>query len=314
MSQAEAARIFGVSRQSVNGWHRCWRENGIRALRSRPRGRPSQIQSAPWQATTTVRLITERCPDQLKLPFALWTREAVRDLIASRFGIRLSVWTVGRYLKRWGFTPQKPLRRAYEQNPKVVKQWLRKEYPSIRNHAKREGATIYWGDETGMRSDYQAGRSYGRRGQTPVIMGTGQRFRCNMISAITNRGKLAFMVFDKGFKTAVFLNFLRRLIRHSRRKVFLIIDGHPVHKSARVSWWVKRHQKKIRLFFLPGYSPDLNPDEFLNHDVKTNAVGRKRPRHRNELITNVRKFLWSTQHRPEKVRKYFHHSTVRYAA
>jgi transposase len=314
MSQTEAARVFGVSRQSVNAWHQRWRQGGRRALRSRPRGRPRRIRLQPHQAATVVRLITDRCPDQVKLPFALWTREAVRDLIAQRCGVRLSVWTVGRYLRRWGFTPQKPLRRAYERNPQAVRRWLRKQYPAIRALARREAATIFWGDETGMRSDHQAGRSWGRRGKTPVIPGTGQRFRCNLISAITNRGQLAFMVFERRFTAAVFVAFLRRLLRHAGRKVFLIVDEHPVHTSAAVARWVERHRQRLRLFFLPGYSPDLNPDEFLNQDVKTNAVGRKRPRDRVELMSNVRRYLWSTQRRPKKVRRYFNPPSVRYAA
>jgi len=314
MSQAQAGRVFGVSRRSVNTWHRRWREGGARALRARPRGRPSSIRLAPWQAATIVRLLTERCPDQLKLPFALWTREAVRDLIARRFSLRLSVWTVGRYLRRWGFTPQKPLRRAYERDPVAVRRWLRKQYPAIRALARQERATIFWGDETGMRSDHQAGRSWGRRGQTPVIPGTGKRFRCNMLSAITNRGKLAFMVFERKFTTAVFVEFLRRLLRHAGRKVFLIVDEHPVHVAAAVERWVERHRQRLRLFLLPGYSPELNPDELLNQDVKTNAVGRQRPRDKTELVGNVRRFLWSTQRQPQKVRSYFQHPSVRYAA
>jgi transposase len=207
------------------------------------------------------------------------------------------VWTVGRYLRRWGFTPQKPLRRAYERDPVAVRRWLTKQYPAIRALARRERATVFWGDETGMRSDHQAGRSWGRRGRTPVIPGTGKRFRCNMISAITNRGRLAFMVFPGSFNAAVFLRFLRRLVRHARRKVFLIVDEHPVHVAEEVERWVKRHRRHIRLFFLPGYSPELNPDELLNQDVKTNAVGRKRPRHKGELMANVRRYLWSTASR-----------------
>lgn len=314
MSQAEAARVFGVSRQAINGWSRRWRENGMPALQSKPRGRPSIIRLAPWQAATTVCLLTDRCPDQLKLPFALWTREAVRDLIARRFGIRLSVWTVGRYLTRWGFTPQKPLRRAYERDPEAVRHWLTKEYPTIRALARRESAIIYWGDEMGMRSDHQAGTSYGRRGKTPVIPGTGKRFRCNLISAITNRGKLAFMVFGENFTTSVLILFLKRLIRHAGRKAFLIVDEHPVHTARRVEQWVARHRRQVRLFFLPGYSPDLNPDELLNQDVKTNAVGRRRPHNRVEMVGNVRRYLWSTQRRPQKVRAYFRHPKVRYAA
>lgn len=314
LSQAQAARLFGVSRRSVNGWYRGFRTGGPRALRSRPRGRPRILELKPYQAAITVRLITDRCPDQLTLPFVLWTREAVQALIARRFGVRLSVWTVGRYLRRWGFTPQKPVRRAYEQNPAAVRRWLKKQYPAIRALAQRERAAIFWGDETGMRSDHQAGRSWGRRGQTPVVPGTGKRFRCNMISALTNRGHLAFMVFSGRFTQAVFVVFLRRLLRHAKRKLFLIIDQHPVHVGAETTRWVKRYRRQIRLFFLPGYAPELNPDELLNQDVKTNAVGRKRPRTAPELVGNVRRFLFSTQRRPRKVRRYFRHSSVRYAA
>lgn len=312
--QAEITVLFGVSRQVMSRWVCRYRREGPSAWRARRRGRPPVSRLKPHQAGTVVRLITDRCPDQLKMPFALWTREAARDLIFQRFGIHLSVWTVGRYLRRWGFTPQKPLRRAYERDPIAVRRWLKKQYPAIRAWARREKATLFWGDETGMRSDHQAGRSWGRRGQTPVVPGTGKRFRCNMISAITNRGKMAFMVFDGQFRAPVFVTFLRRLIRHSKRKAFLIIDGHSVHISASVKRWADRHSGKIRLFFLPGYSPELNPDELLNQDVKTNAVGRQRPRDKVELVRNVRHFLRSTQRRPAKVRNYFHEHHVQYAA
>ena len=314
MPQAEAARVFGVSRQSVNGWDRCQRDGGLWALRARPRGRPQVLSLKPYQAATVVRLLTDRCPDQLKLPFMLWTREAVQDLIARRCRVHLSVWTVGRYLARWGFTPQKPVRRAYEQDPVAVRRWLRREYPAIRALARREQAEIHWGDEMGLRSDHQAGTSYGRRGRTPVIPGTGKRFRCNMLSTITNRGKLAFMVFKGRFTARVFLLFLRRLERQRRRKVFVIVDRHPVHGSGDVARWVKRQKRWLRLFFLPGYSPELNPDELLNQDLKTNAVGRQRPRSAPELVGNVRRFLWSTQRQPHKVTRYFREPHVRYAA
>ncbi len=236
------------------------------------------------------------------------------DLIHRKFDLRLSIWMVGRYLRRWGLTPQKPIRRAYERDPDAVRRRLKKQYPAIRALARRAQASIYWGDETGRRSDHQAGRSVGRRGRTPVIPGTGTRVRCNMISALTNRERLAFMVFSSRFAQVVFVAFLRRLLRHAGRKLYLIVDEHPVHVGAQVQRWVKRHRRQIRLFFLPGYSPDLNPDELLNQDVKTNAVGRKRPRTGPELVGNVRRFLWSTQRRPEKVRSYFRHPNVRYAA
>lgn len=314
LTQAEAARLFGVARGTVNGWMGLWAQQGWRALRARRRGRPPKPRLAPAKAATTVQLIVSRCPDQLRLPFALWTREAVQQLLARRFGLQVSVWTVGRYLRDWGLTPQKPVRRAYEQNPAMIRKWLQTEYPAIREQARRERAQIHWGDEMGLRSDHQAGRSYGRRGQTPVIPGTGQRFGCNMISTITNRGRLAFMVFGQRFTARVFVRFLRRLIRHAGRKVFLIVDRHPVHKARRVSRWLAQHPAQVRLFWLPPYSPELNPDELLNQDVKSNAVGRRRPADRQELIDNVRSYLRSTQRRPEKVRCYFHERHVRYAA
>jgi len=259
-------------------------------------------------------LITDRCPDQLKLPYALWTREAVQVFIRRRYGIDVSVWTVGRYLKRWGLTPQKPLRRAFEQDPETVQRWLQEEYPKIATAAKRENAQIHWGDEMGLRSDHQTGTTYGRRGQTPVIPGTGQRFRCNMISTITNRGQLAFMVFRERFTAPVFVRFLRRLVRHATQKVYLIVDGHPVHRSRLVKRWLAEHADVIRMFRLPPYSPDLNPDELLNQDVKSNALGRQRPGDLPELMGMVRTYLRSTQKRPDIVCSYFREDHVRYAS
>ena len=214
---------------------------------------------APHEAATTVRLVTDRCPDQLKLPFALWTRAAVQQLLVERFDVQVSVRTVGRYLARWGLTPQKPLRRAYERDPVAVKHWLEEQYPAIERQAKAEKAEIHWGDQLGLRSDHQTGTSYGRRGQTPVIPGTGQRFRCNMMSTITNRGHLSFMVFKERFTAAVCIRFLRRLTRQAGRKVILIVDRHPVHRSRAVQRWLATNAGKIALFFLPGYSPDLSP-------------------------------------------------------
>ena len=291
MSQSEAARVFGVARSAVNRWMQAFRRGGMRALKAKRRGRPSGTSLAPHQAALTVRSIKDKCPDQLSMPYALWTRSAVGEFMQRKFGVTVSVWTVGRYLKRWGFTPQKPLNRAYEQNPEAVEKWLSEEYPAIREQAREEGAEIHWGDEMGVRSDHHAGRSFGKKGKTPVIPTTGKRFRCNMISTITNRGKLAFMVFEGRFNAEVCIGFFRRLIRHSPHKVFLILDRHPVHRSAALARWLEKHEERIRMFFLPGYSPELNPDELLNNDVKTNAVGRKRARNLPELKYSIRSFL-----------------------
>jgi transposase len=314
MSQTEAANVFKVARGTVNRWCQAFRKHGEQALVGKKRGRKKSILLKPWQAATIVRMITDRCPDQLKMPFVLWTRQAVAELVERKFGLHLSVWTVGRYLKRWGFTPQKPLSRAYEQDPKRVKAWVEEEYPKIQARAKSEGAEVFWGDEMGVRSDFHAGTTYGRKGRTPVIPATGKRFGVSMISAITNRGKLAFMVFEDKFTAPVFLRFLKRLIQHAERKVFLIVDNHPVHRSKKVQSWVSGHSNEIQLFFLPPYSPQVNPDELLNHDTKANAVGRKRVATKQELVGNLRAHLRSRQRSPEIIRAFFQEKNVRYAA
>jgi transposase len=314
MSIAETARTFGVSRQSIYNWCKRVSAQGKRGLKARKRGPRRMSRLAPHEAALTVRTITDRCPDQLKLPYALWTREAVQEFIHRRFGVDVSVWTVGRYLKRWGLTPQKPVRRAFERDPVAVQRWLQEQYPAIAAAAKRERARIHWGDEMGLRSDHQAGTTYGRRGQTPVVPGTGQRFRCNMISTVTNRGQLAFMIFKERFTARVFLTFLRRLVRHAEQRVYLIVDGHPVHRSRSVQQWLAEHKGAIRMFRLPAYSPELNPDELLNQDVKSNALGRQRPRDQAEMMASVRSYARSTQRHPEIVRGYFREKHVRYAA
>jgi len=314
MTQTDAALRFGVSRVSVVGWMKRYREGGRRSLAARKRGRTKgHGRLKGWQAAAIVRTITDRTPDQLKLDFSLWTREAVRDLIEQKYGVRVSLMSVGRWLRRWGFTPQKPVRRAWEQDRKAVEYWIKTEYPRIRRKAKADKAEIHWGDEMGMRSDHQAGRSYSPRGKTPAIPGTGNRFGCSMISTITNRGTLRFSVFQGRFTGPVFIRFLDRLLKSAGRKVYLIVDGHPVHKSAKVKKWLAAHPDEIRLFFLPAYSPDLNPDEMLNNDVKANAVGRRRASTREDLMASVRGYLRSTQKRPDVVQNYFHAESVRYA-
>ena len=265
--QVEVATIFTVTRQALGKWVKAYREKGIKALKAKRQGRPKGGSLLPWQSAQIAKTVIDRTPEQLKFPFYLWTREAVSLLIEERFGKRLSVWTVGRYLKRWGFSPQKPLRRAIERDPVKVQNWLEQDYPEIRKLAQQEKAQIYWGDEMGLRSDHSVGRSFSKRGVKPVIKRTGTRFSCNMISAITNKGQLNFMVFKEHFNAEVFLKFLKRLVKHSKTKVFLIVDGHRSHHAIKVQKWLRKTEKQIRLFYLPGYSPELNPDELLNQDI-----------------------------------------------
>jgi transposase len=202
LSQTEAAGVFAVARGTVSRWMGLVKRAGRRALKGRRRGRPPVSRLAPHQAATTVRMILSGCPDQLSLPFALWTREAVQQLLSRKFDVQVSVWTVGRYLRAWGLTPQKPVRRAYEQDPVAVRKWLEEEYPAIREQARQWKAQIHWLDEMGLRSDHQAGRSYGRRGQTPVVFGTGQRFRCNIDLFDHESGAIVLHDFPSAFHGA----------------------------------------------------------------------------------------------------------------
>ena len=187
-------------------------------------------------------------------------------------------------------------------------------YPVIAARAKQEKAAIYWGDEMGLRSDHQTGRTYGLRGTTPVVRGTGQRFSVNMISAITNRGTLSFMIFEESFRVKVFLTFLTRLIKQAKRKVFLVVDGRPVHRAKIVRAWCEAHRAELEIFYLPAYSPELNPDELWNQDLKSNALGRRRPASKREMVADLRSYARSTQHRPQVVCNYFREEHVRYAA
>lgn len=316
-TQGEVAKLFEVSLKAVNNWWRTYRENGFSGLRKKSRRPKSADEGGKlkgWQCASIVRTIMKKTPDQLNFGFMLWTRDAVAELISDRFKIRLSKWTVGRLLKQWGMSPQKPVKKAYQQQPEVVQNWLDKEYPRIARKASQEKAEILWGDEMGVRSDDQIGRTYGKVGQTPVVKVSGQRFSCQMISTVSNRGNLRFMIFEGKFNADVCITFLKRLIKDAKQKVFLILDGHPVHKSKKVKSWIAENANKISLFLLPAYSPELNPDELLNQDVKTNAVRKKRAANKNELKKNLVGYLRGRQKRPELVRRYFEGTHVRYAA
>jgi transposase len=317
MTQAEAARVFGVHHNAVNRWIKRYREGGWAGLGERRRGRRpgEQVALSQHQQQELMALVRDATPDQLGLAGFLWTRDAVAELIGQRYGLLLARTTVGGYLRGWGFSPQRPQRRALEQNPAAVRRWLAETYPAIRAQARREGGVVVWLDEMGIRSDAAAGRSWAPIGQTPVIKGTGKRFRVNMISALSNQGTLRFRLFTGSFTGAVFIDFLGRLVRDcGGRKVHLIVDGHPVHRAKLVSAWVGRHAERIQLHFLPGYSPELNPVELLNHDVKANAAGRRRPRSAGELRNELHGYLRRRQRQPAVLVRFFEHPTTRYAA
>ena len=314
-SQTEVARLFDVSRTSVCKWVNKAKRKGIKSLVSKPRGGKKKRLISKLQEDKILNLVRDKHPEQLDLPFVLWTREAVQALIKKVSGVQLATRTVGEYLKRWQFTPQKPLKRAYEQDPATAKEWVESVYPEIQEKAKTEDGIIYWEDEMGLRSMHYAGRSYSPKGKTPVIRMSGKRFGVNMISAISNSGKLAFSLYEARFTSVVFLNFLKRLIQHSNgRKVFLIVDGHPVHRAKVIQAWLKENKFAIEMFFMPGYSPELNPDELLNQEIKSTVFSKKRPRGKEELKALLESKLYSIQRQPEKITTYFKGPYTQYAA
>ena len=207
-------------------------------------------------------------PYQLKLSFALWTRRAIQTFIKEQNKIKLPIRSVGNYLERWGFTPQKPLKRAYEQSPKLVPSWVDHEYPAIERRAKAEKAEIQWSDETGICNESNYGRSFSPKGVTPVIRRTASRFSTSMVSSISNQGKVRFMCYEGAMNSQTFISFLKRLIKDSPKKIFLIVDNLKVHHSVPVIKWLKKHVDEIELFYLPAYAPERNPDEYLNRDLK----------------------------------------------
>ena len=279
MKQVEVASILEVSRTSVVRWWRNYRQEGMNGLKQKTRGRRhgQKRRLDREQERSIQRMLVDKTPDQLKLPFALWTRKAVQEAIAQHYDVKLPIRTVGEYLHRWGFTPQKPVKKSYEQQPERVKKWLDEEYPGIARKAREEGAEILWGDETGISSEDNRGRGYAPKGQTSVVYGPGKRFSASMISAINNQGKMRFMVYEGALRVDTFLKFLRRVIKDTGRKIFIIVDNLRVHHAKKVQKWVEKHKDRIEIFFLPPYSPEHNPDEYMNQDVKAH-MRKKRPR------------------------------------
>lgn len=310
----QASDLYQLSKSAVDKIWTRYKQKGGRGLLSKKRGVQGGKKINGKQAAEVRQLVKDKLPEQLKLSFGLWTREAVQQLILEKYDIELSRWQVGRYLKSWGYTPQKPISKAFEQNPERVKLWLEKEYPAIKKRAAKENATIYFEDEVGMRSDHQAGKSYAPKGKTPVIKKTGQRFSLNMVSAISNKGHVEFMILDGTFNGGVFLEFLGKLIKYKQQRIFLVVDGHSAHKTKIVNAWLAENKNRIEIFFLPPYSPELNAQEYVNQDLKTNVIGKKRPINKAQMKINVEEFMNKRKDDKKQVQKYFHGSHVRYAA
>lgn len=313
--QVEVAGIIGVRSATISDWWRLYQAGGKKALKLQHPG-PAKGTNAilsSGQEKEIQRLIIDKTPDQLKLPFVLWDRKAIVALIKHQYDIDIAIRTVGKYLHRWNFSPQRPVKRAYEQQPKAVQSWLDEEYPKVQRRAKEENAEIHWGDETGFRNDHHYGRGYSPKGKTPVVRLSAKRVSTNMISSITNKGKLRFMIYSKSMNAQVLIRFLKKLIKSSDRKIFLILDNLRVHHAILVREWLEGQKDKIEIFYLPSYSPELNPDEYLNNDIKQGVHSKTLFRDEKSLKKGVLSYMRMLQKMPERVANYFKHPKIAYA-
>lgn len=312
----DVARECELSRGTVIAAHKAYCLGGWAGMALKPRGRSPGVgrRLNAEQESEVQKLIRDKTPDQIKMPYALWSRTAVMELIGQRFKIKLPVRTVGAYLARWGFTPQKPIKKAYEQRPVEVKAWLDNSYPVITERAKVEGAEIHWGDETGLRSDDVRGRSFAPKGKTPVVRVNSKRENVGLISTVTNQGKVRWMVLNGALDSDQLIVFLKRLVKDAKRKVFLILDNLRVHHAKLVKAWIAKHQDEIEVFYLPSYSPELNPDEMLNADLKQAVTTKAPARTKGQLLKTTTSHMRKLQKSPERVKSYFEHAPVKYAA
>jgi transposase len=317
VNRRQIARDLGLSYSSVRMVVNRYKQAGLRGIESGRRGRPagSCRTLTPEQEEQIQCMICDKRPEQLKLDFALWTRAAVLLLIEREYGIRLPVRSVGEYLKRWGFTPQKPIRRAYEQSPVAVRKWLDETYPEIRQRAKEEGAEIHWGDETAVVNTDVRGRGYAPKRETPVayVVG-GTRQKLSMISTVTNQGKTSWMIIDGNFNHERLIEFIEALIKQAGRKVFLVLDNLGVHHCKPVKEWLAAHQQQIEVFYLPSYSPDLNPDERLNGDLKQAIETRVPCRTKDKLRNAATNHMAAIEKNPNRIKAFFEDPIVAYAA
>lgn len=311
-SPDSVAAALGVNLRTVFRWLAQYRHGGWGKLDAHKRGgRPPKLDGGAlrWVYKT----VADKTPLQLNFPFALWTAAMVQVLILDRYGVRLSRSSVSRLLNQLGLSAQRPLWRAYQQNPAAVQRWLTEEFPDIQRRARREGAQIFFADEAGVRSDYHSGTTWGKRGQTPVVSSTGARFGINLISAVSAQGQLRFMITKGRVTAAVFIDFLKRLLVNATSPIFVIADGHSTHRAKIVERFVATQQGRLALFILPPYSPELNPDEYVWNDLKNHGIGRKVITSLTQMRQAVISHLRQLQKLPDIVRGFFRAPTTRYA-
>jgi transposase len=316
MKPEEIAQALDVGRSHVYAVKKSFDEKGILGIKPKQRGRKTgeQRKLSLGQEREIQTIIVDKYPEQLKLPGCMWTRSNIRDLIKRYYGISLPLSTLGYYLARWGFSVQRPRKQAYQQDARKVHNWLNVEFPGITEQAKAEKAEIFFGDETGIQNTANYAKGYAPVGQTPVIKADSRKMKINMLSAISNRGKLRFILYKDSMNSDKLIDFMQRLTHDVKKKVFLILDNLKVHHSNKVRTWLLKHKDKIKVFYLPPYSPEYNPDELLNADLKREVGNRKMPHTEKDLEHNIRSHMKKLQLKPEKVRSFFNAPLTKYAA
>ncbi len=274
-----------------------YNDEGIVGIKPNKRGRRTgekRVLTAT-QEKEIMATIVDKNPDQLKLPGCMWTRKNISQMIKRRYGIEIKLSTLGYYLSRWGFSVQRPVKRAYKQDPEKVDKWLNEEFPGITERAKIENAEIFFGDETGIQNTANYAKGYSPKGQTPVVCIESKRMKINMLSAISKSGKLRFMLYKDNMTSSKLIDFMSRLIKDIDKKAFLILDNLRVHHSRKVREWLSKHIDKIEIFYLPPYAPEYNPDELVNSELKRNIGNSSMPRNEKELEHKTRSCLKKLQ-------------------
>ena len=309
---AEIIEATSLSQDTVYVTIRKYKKGGMAALKPKSRGRKTGEKRSltPKQEKEILSQLVDKNPAQLKLKGCMWTRDNVKDYILRQYGIDMPIRTVGEYLRRWGLTVQRPAKQEANQKPEQVEAWLKEQYPAIHAEAKAENAEIFWGDETAVQNVANYARGYAPKGKTPVVKIQSKKMHINMISAISNQGKLHFLLYSDAINSERLISFMEAVIKTAGKKVYLILDNLRVHHSKAVTAWVEEHSQQIRLFHLPPYSPEYNPDEYLNNDLKRNLGTQAMVKDVTELEDNTNAFMSRLSDDEDHVKAYFDHPAL----